>query len=271
MAAVNGRDLDIANRLRLFGVRVIEVAGWQTRGRATLQGRGSVDHHTASNPNSGNAPSLGICINGRSDLPGPLCNVLGSRDMIAYVIASGKANHAGTGGWKGLSGNSSVYGFEHEHAGTSAEKWTEERRDFDARVHAALIHGSTNASMVCEHKEWTPRKPDKYDTDGNDTRRRVQHYLDNPPWMEVEVPDPAITYHKGSRYVFVKGVDNKLWMKRDKEDWTKLGGILTSGPDAASDGTNLTVVVRGQDGGSWALTSQDGVTWGDWVNEGGKS
>ena len=91
------RDTGIADRLRAKGLNVVEVNGWRTRGAEGFNPRGSVDHHTAG-PRKGNAPSLGVCINGRADLPGPLCNVLVGRDGTCYVVAAGRANHAGAGG-----------------------------------------------------------------------------------------------------------------------------------------------------------------------------
>ncbi|MEO5837776.1 MAG: peptidoglycan-binding protein, partial [Acidimicrobiales bacterium] len=88
------RDTAIAQRLRNAGLKVVEVDGWLTRVSDSFDARGLVDHHTAGG-RTGNAPSLNICINGRSDLPGPLCNVLIGRDGTCYVIAAGRANHAG--------------------------------------------------------------------------------------------------------------------------------------------------------------------------------
>lgn len=191
-----GRDLGIANRLRAAGLNVVEVAGWQTRGSDSFNPRGSVDHHTAG-PRTGNAPSLGVVVNGRSDLPGPLCNVLVGRDNTCYVVAAGRANHAGSGGWKGLVGNSSVFGVERENVGTGAEPWRPDQTETAARVHAALIsaHGA-NASLVCEHKEWAPtRKIDAFGVDGNQMRAMVNAYLHNAvnPAQPVPVPpaDPA--------------------------------------------------------------------------------
>src|SRR5690606_41782567 len=125
--------------------------------------RGSAHHHTAG-PASGNAPSVAISAYGRSDLPGALCNVLQGRADTAYVIAAGRANHAGRGGWRGLSGNSSVYGLEVEHTGYAtgprAEPWRPDQHDTAARILAAPIEGRADASMVCEHQEWTSRKVD---------------------------------------------------------------------------------------------------------------
>lgn len=167
----SGRDTGIAGRLRAYGLKVQEVAGWQTRGSATFHPRGSIDHHTASGL-SGNAPSLGICTNGRSDLPGPLCQVLIGRDNTCYVIAAGRANHAGTGSYAGVTGNSNVYGVEHENTGIGNEPWREDQRLTAAKVHAALLDGR-RGGFVCQHKEWTSRKIDKWDQSGPDMRSRV--------------------------------------------------------------------------------------------------
>ena len=174
-------DTDIANRLRAAGLRVTEVDGWQSRSAGSFEPRGSVDHHTAGAP-TGNAPSLNLCIHGRSDLPGPLCNVLQARDNTMFVIAAGRANHAGSGSWHGLSGNSSVYGIERENVGTSAEPWRPDQTDHAARAHAALIRGRAGADMVCRHAEWTTRKPDTHDINGGHLRDLVaQHLAGGPP------------------------------------------------------------------------------------------
>lgn len=175
------RDIGIADRLRAAGLNVIEVDGWRLRGSDTFTPKGSVDHHTAGAA-SGNAPSLRICINGRSDLPGPLCNVLVGRDGTCYVVAAGRANHAGKGGWRGLTGNSTVYGVERENVGTPAEPWTDEQTETAARVHAALIQAcsSPDPRLVCEHKEWAPdRKSDAHTIHGSHLSARAGHYLTN--------------------------------------------------------------------------------------------
>ena len=176
-----GRDLGIASRLRAAGLRVVEVAGWQSAGSDSFYPAGSVNHHTAG-PSSGTTPSLVTCIEGRPDLPGPLCNVYQSREPsgadIAYVIASGRANHAGEGGWKGLSGNASVYGLEVEHSGL--EPVPEARLTIAARIHAAMF--LADVSMVCQHSEWTSRKIDMAtNVDGDAFRERVRAARVPPP------------------------------------------------------------------------------------------
>lgn len=187
------RDTGIADRLRSKGLTVVEVAGWQTRGSSYFNPRGSVDHHTAGAAR-GNAPSLRICTHGRAGLPGPLCNVLVGRDNTCFVVAAGRANHAGRGGWSGLSGNSSVYGVERENVGTPAEPWRDDQHLVAGVVHAALIEGRADASKVCEHKEWTTRKIDAHSISGDDMRRLVGAVLganpSPPPPPTVPTPPP---------------------------------------------------------------------------------
>lgn len=182
-----GRDLGIANRLRAAGLNVIEVDGWQTRGSATFNPRGGVDHHTAGS-NKGNAPSLGVCIRGRAGLPGPLCNVLQGFDGTAYVVASGRANHAGPGSWKGLIGNSSVYGVERENDGHSPQR--PGQQESAERLWAALL-GDIDASLLCGHLEWAPRrKIDFHDVNYGLMRNNVRSIQSpHPPVVKYKTPE----------------------------------------------------------------------------------
>lgn len=148
-----GRDLTLANRLRVAGLEVVEIQGWRTRGDAVLSWKADVSHHTAG-PAAGVAPSLGICINGRPDLRGPLCNDFLGRDLVARVIASGRANHAGSGGWRGAVGNSQALGTECEHVGTT--KMPQKMVPVLVRMKAAHLMGSgVAAAMCCQHREWS--------------------------------------------------------------------------------------------------------------------
>ena len=206
-----GRDTGIATRLRAGGLRVVEVDGWQTRGSTDFGPGGSVNHHTAG-PSTGATPSLNTCINGRPDLPGPLCNVMQSREPdgfdIAYVISAGRSNHAGEGGWKGLSGNSSVYGLEIEHDGVTP--LPEHRIDIAAAIHAHMFNG--DVAMVCQHREWAPnRKPDAAtNVDGDDFRRRVDAARNPAP--------PPNTPTFGGHKMFLVGQQSSgnWWLIEDK-------------------------------------------------------
>lgn len=156
-----GRDLELKTWLERAGLTVTEIYGWRERGSSSFSPRGSVNHHTAG-PRSGVERSLGICINGRSDVPGPLCNVHGPREesMRVNLVAAGRANHAGRGGTRGLVGNSSVYGLEEEHCGYADEPISRLRVDRMARVHAAFSRGRWGSYHCVQHYQWTPRKID---------------------------------------------------------------------------------------------------------------
>lgn len=201
-----GYDIGIAGRLRRAGLNVVEVAGWQTRGSSTFNPRGFVWHHTAG-PARGNAPSLTICTYGRAGLPGPLCNVFQARDNTIYVVAAGRANHAGTGGWKGLSGNSSVYGIEIENTGTGSEPWRLDQLDVAAKVAAALLG---NPSMSCHHKEWTGRKVDMHTVSGDAMRAQTQKVMAPPP---APGPAPAPQDPEEDEVSYIKTTDtNEIWV-----------------------------------------------------------
>lgn len=175
------KALWLPDRLRAFGVQVREVPGWENRGKEPFQPHGVVIHHTA-NPNKADAPSLNLVTNGRSDLPGPLCQVLLSRSGIAYIVAAMRANHAGAGGWKGLSGNTSVFGIEAENDGVG-EPWPAKQLEAYRRVCAAMLDGiGQTAEMVCGHKEWAPtRKVDPRGIDMPAFRKSVHALLTNAP------------------------------------------------------------------------------------------
>lgn len=156
-------QLGIPAALRRYGLTVETVAGWETRGSSTFNPRGVVCHWTAG-PKTGDRPSLRIVIHGRTDLPGPLCNVFLTRAGVAVVVAAGRANHAGTGGWNGLTGNSSVFGIEAEASGN---EWTEAQRSAYPRVVAALVDlAGGNVDNVCGHYEWATPAGRKVDISG---------------------------------------------------------------------------------------------------------
>lgn len=169
--------------LRAEGLWVATVAGWETRGRpGNFTPVGVMVHHTASRRTSGNAPSLDLVTKGRPDLPGPLCTLLVARDGLVFVVAAGRANHAGAGSSKVLedvkrdiapkgdaaalglvddiTGNGWYYGIEVENDGVG-ELYRDEQITAVALCCAALCrpHGWT-ANRNVHHREHTRRKID---------------------------------------------------------------------------------------------------------------
>jgi N-acetylmuramoyl-L-alanine amidase len=143
----------IPSDLTRFGLKVELVPGWETRGSSAFAPACVVDHWTAGPRGTTGRPSLNVCINGRDGLPGPLCNVYLDRNGVCVVVAAGRANHAGTGGFRGLVGNSAAYGIEAECGGDG--DWTPAQRATYPRLVAALLWGlSRDASWTCGHNEW---------------------------------------------------------------------------------------------------------------------
>lgn len=146
--------------LEKAGLKVAEVSGWRTRGRAEMGTvRGVMCHHTATTQ-GGNMPSLRTLIDGRPDLGGPLCHLGLGRDGTFYVVAAGRANHAGIGSWEGLTtGNSSFIGIEAENSGRADDPWPDVQMDAYRRgVAAILTHVGAHANMCCGHKEYAPKR-----------------------------------------------------------------------------------------------------------------
>ena len=141
--------------------------------------RGVMLHHTAG-AKQGNMPSLGILTNGREDLPGPLCQLGLGRDGTFYLVAAGRANHAGVGVWEGVTtGNSSFIGIECENDGR--EDWPAVQLDAMERGAAALLaHLGQPAQLCCGHKEYARplgRKPDPHTIDMPAMRGRIADRL----------------------------------------------------------------------------------------------
>ncbi len=162
--------------LEAAGLKVAETENWRTRGRGDMgKLAGIMCHHTGTPRGvAGNMPTLGVLINGRAAGPGapalsgPLAQLGLGRDGTYYVIAAGRANHAGPGQWQGLVdlGNSSFIGIEAENSGAGArdDPWPEVQLDAYWRGCAALLRRmDATAGMCCAHKEYaapTGRKSD---------------------------------------------------------------------------------------------------------------
>ena len=141
------------------GLKVAEVPGWESRGRAGMgQVVGVMCHHTAG-PRNGNMPTLRTLIEGRDDQPGPLAQLGLGRDGTYYVVAAGRCNHAGAGSWRGINtGNSSFIGIEAENTGVG-EPWPDVQIDAYQRGIAAILNHLGRPLEFCVgHKEWAPSR-----------------------------------------------------------------------------------------------------------------
>ncbi len=231
------RALWLADALRAEGVTVVEEPGWRDRGNPTFSPKGVICHHTAG-PARGDAPSLGTCINGRPGLPGPLCQIVLARSGTAHVIASGRANHAGAGGWRGLTGNTSVFGIEAENTGLG-EPWPQVQYDAYVRVVAALCRrGGIPTGMVCAHREWAPtRKIDPRGIDMTDFRHHVADRLG-------PIAPPPVTPPEGFLMALTEAEQREILAKVRSTDLRvqELDQQLTDGADAKKGGISRRIL-----------------------------
>jgi hypothetical protein len=211
--------------LEAAGLKVAEAPGWRTRGaggRDIGTVRGVICHHTATARKApGNMPTLNMLMHGRSDLPGPLCQLGLGRDGTWYVVAAGRANHAGAGSWEGVTtGNSSFIGVEAENSGLPDEPWPDVQMDAYQRGVAALLAKiGAGSNMVCGHKEYAPKRKTDPSFDMPAFRREVADLLQGK--TPSRPPIPAIdakarrTIRRGDRGDDVKQAQAKLKLKAD--------------------------------------------------------
>lgn len=159
----------MASVLRAAGLSVVETPGWAGRGYAgqdLQQVRGVLWHHTATHRSryaAEDAPTLGMCVNGRSDLPGPLCNIVLGRNGTVYLVAAGVANHAGRGVAHGVPenmGNHYLIGIEMESSGIAPWDWTLDQIRVAPLLGAALERGylqrlPEDERLQLGHKEYS--------------------------------------------------------------------------------------------------------------------
>lgn len=218
--------------LQAAGLKVAECPDWRTRGRGDVgRIRGVMCHHTAgADRTRGVMPSLATLIQGRpprppkKGLPGPLCQLGLARDGTYYVIAAGRANHAGAGEWQGLTaGNSSFIGIEAENMGTRADSpWPDVQMDAYHRGVAAILRKvGADEHMCCGHKEYAlpaGRKPDpNFDMEG--FRARVRALLagrgETRPLIPAADSSLRPTLRRGARGALVKEIQRKLGLADD--------------------------------------------------------
>lgn len=156
--------LQLPAALERWGLTVVAVTGWEDRKRpGAFAPIGVMIHHTAAPDRSKDAPSLQVCIDGRRDLPGPLCQLLVARSGKVYVISAGRCNHAGEGSLPAVpanGGNTLLVGIEAENDGVG-ELWPAVQVGAMVRATAAVLDLLGRPRMnVWGHREYTPRKID---------------------------------------------------------------------------------------------------------------
>ena len=172
--------------MKLWDVPYKQWPGWTTRGRDPEHGpfsdvHGLVIHHTGSDAGQSDDYLDFLATRGRPGLPGPLCNAATDMDGDLWLIAQGRANHAGQGsnatlnhvinedyaGFKvelkpgpdNIDGNAVYYGNEVRYDG--GQVMTVKQFASAVRWAAAICdHYNWSALSVIGHREWTGRKND---------------------------------------------------------------------------------------------------------------
>jgi hypothetical protein len=204
------RALWLPAALDAFGVNYRTVSGWETRGEDVFNPIGVMNHHTAdSSPTSS---ALNLILQGRSDLPGPLAQIYLDWDGVAYIVASGEANHAGMGvnvvrqralanlapkgdaaaiyggGSDDYGGNDYWIGIEVQHPGDSSP-YPEAVIDTLIKVNAAICaHQGWSHNRCIHHREHTSRKVDmswRGDLRGL-TKQAMEDQVSNPVFQGAQ-------------------------------------------------------------------------------------
>jgi hypothetical protein len=186
------------------------VSGWETRGENVFNPIGVMNHHTAdSSPTSS---ALNLILQGRPDLPGPLAQIYLDWDGVAYIVASGEANHAGMGvnvvrqralanlapkgdaaaiyggGSDDYGGNDYWIGIEVQHPGDSTP-YPEAVIDTLIKVNAAIcLHQGWSHNRCIHHREHTSRKVDmswRGDLRGL-TKQAMEDQVSNPVFQGAQ-------------------------------------------------------------------------------------
>lgn len=195
---------DLAVACRKSGLSVWESPGWVGRNHgqfSTSKPTAIVCHHTGS---SGSG-AWTVVRDGRSDLAGPLAQLVLERDGSVRVLSNGQAWHAGTGSWPSIgtnNANSRALGIEAVYNGADI---TAAQRNAYPRLCAALCrHYSIAVGNVIGHREWAPtRKADPGQIDMPAFRRAVQSLVTTPSPTAAEAPD--MTPEQDARLTRVEG------------------------------------------------------------------
>ena len=222
------RQTKLPAALKKFGLKVKLVDGWEERGSSAFNPHGAVGHHTAG-PKTGDHPSLHVVTFGRPDLNGPLCNTFLPRGLTVdqqavHVVAAGRANHAGLGGFRGLVGNSSVFGTEAEDDGVDGV-WTDWQLWAYPRVMAAQLWlAGRDESWYCAHRTWAPTR--KIDPTGI-----------SDAWMRSEIKKVNDEVLHGKKPAAVPPAEEHMDIKDVKLLWNYDGIPVTTTDDAKTNKT----------------------------------
>lgn len=198
--------------LRDEGLNVQVIPGWRNHGHGDFGPIwGTMWHHTGADNTSAQ-----YCYNGRSDLPGPICNIHLGRGGQVTLVAVGVAWHAGIGSWPGIptnAGNQVLIGVEMQEDATN---WPPEMWPAAVKIGAAIsrVLGKNAIDSNVAHKEYgrVQGKWDPGNWDMVEFRRQIQARIDgrNPaPMLPGKNPE-GWTLPGGKYYGPLDGPENSI-------------------------------------------------------------
>ena len=254
------------------GVKFKTVKGWASRGHGAMGVIQSVMAHHTAGPSRGNAPSLNVVTYGRPGLRGTLAQIFLARDGTVYLVAAGRAYHAGVVNSSRYQNSHSI-GIEAEATGVSS--WPKAQMDAYAKLCKALAKEfGLPVSRVVGHKEACSPRGRKIDPNFNMNQFRAK----------VSGASGGVSTSTGStggskKYSTVKyGTTLGKWDKGDPvRDWQDFlvsqGYGLGSGGVDGKFGDSTVSATRSyqrkvgvEDDGmagkdTWAKAKKDGFTW----------
>lgn len=268
----------LADILRAADQTVVEIDGWQSRGRPVETGgffpNGILWHHTGPGVD-GLEGSTWMAEEGRDDLPPPLVQLSVGRDGVWYVLAAGRANHAGwalaSGPMPEGDGNEMYLGVEVQNSGT--EGYSTAQYKAMLLGGAALTHAyGWLAESNRGHKEtstegkWDPGLLDmnRFRSDLADTLNGVGDYAlayvapisyqgEQGYWLPalVDIWAGLQGSFLGGTFCFTAAGVRRVWSRTDGSVWMQDGSFPPAGQsELVWDGTP--VQIQGPDPGQWS-------------------
>lgn len=192
---------DLPQILRKHGLKVVVVPGWRTRKTNTWSNGfdpvGVGCHHTATGRNWLLAAVLRLLTAGRPGLSGPLCNCGLGRDGTVYIIAAGRANHAGVARESGTvsagDGNKMYIGIEAFNDGLG-ETWPA------VQYNAYVLLAAVLSVEITKNSAETVRGHKEISTTGKiDPRFDMNTFRTNVAVKMKELKKPVATSTRGAR------------------------------------------------------------------------
>lgn len=179
----------LVDALRDSGLVIHETSGWRTRSwPGAFEPAGVLLHHTAAFATTTDPhPSLDSLVGGPPGHGGPLCHVLVDRNGEAWVLAAGRASHAGwadpSGPMAACDGDAVYVGIAVEYAATDHDptQYATNVQKSNAIVAAAAVvaHLGRDQHHVRAHRETSPTGAiDPYNWDMVSIRDSVRQALE---------------------------------------------------------------------------------------------